>query len=189
VFNEGFYELFSLLEKQKGSCLHIRCHSFNTWANRVATVSSVITKIFNPCEYWTVMAQPSVYLFSVYSYLLPVFCYCSSVVWFSLISVLFLFSSLCLIVQCLIIWLFSVFSVLELELYSRYFDPITTTIQQVNKHYSSGIFGTNFSISGKWRARQTLYCSCSGPWWGSMRGSWERGRHFGGRGPRAPKRG
>ncbi len=50
MFNEGFYELFGLLEKQKGSCLHIRCHTFNTRANRVAIICSVITKIFNPMQ-------------------------------------------------------------------------------------------------------------------------------------------
>jgi hypothetical protein len=50
VFNEGFYELFSLLEKQKGSCLHIQFHTFNTGANRVVIVCSVITKIFNPMQ-------------------------------------------------------------------------------------------------------------------------------------------
>jgi hypothetical protein len=50
VFNEGFYELFSLLEKHKGSCLHIRCHTFNTRAIRVAIVCSIIAKIFNPLQ-------------------------------------------------------------------------------------------------------------------------------------------
>ncbi len=47
MFNEGFYELFSLLEKQKSSRLHIQCHTFNTQANRVAIVCSVIAKVFN----------------------------------------------------------------------------------------------------------------------------------------------
>jgi hypothetical protein len=41
VFNEDFYELFSLLEKQKDSRLYIRCHTFITQANRVVIVSSV----------------------------------------------------------------------------------------------------------------------------------------------------
>jgi hypothetical protein len=50
VFNEGFSKLFSLLEKQKDSLFHIRCHTFNTRANRVAIVCSVITKIFNPLQ-------------------------------------------------------------------------------------------------------------------------------------------
>jgi hypothetical protein len=46
----AFHELFGLLEKQKGSCWHIRCDTFNTWANRVAVICSVITKIFNPMQ-------------------------------------------------------------------------------------------------------------------------------------------
>jgi hypothetical protein len=50
MFNEGFYELFSLLEKKKGSIWHIRCHTFNTQANRVAIACSVITKILNPMQ-------------------------------------------------------------------------------------------------------------------------------------------
>jgi hypothetical protein len=41
---EGFYELVSLLEK------HIRCHTFNTQANRVAIVFSITTRIFNPIQ-------------------------------------------------------------------------------------------------------------------------------------------
>ncbi len=50
MFNEGFYELFILLEKQKGSHLHIRCHTFNALANRVVIVCSTITSIFNPLQ-------------------------------------------------------------------------------------------------------------------------------------------
>jgi hypothetical protein len=42
VLNEGFYELFSLLEKQKDSCLYIRCHTFNTRVNRLAIFCFVI---------------------------------------------------------------------------------------------------------------------------------------------------
>ncbi len=50
MFNEGFHELFTLLEKQKGSHLNIRCHTFNTQANRAVIVCTVITKIFNPMQ-------------------------------------------------------------------------------------------------------------------------------------------
>jgi hypothetical protein len=50
MFNEGFYELFSLLEKQKGSCWHIRYHTFNSRTNRVVTVCSVIARIFKPMQ-------------------------------------------------------------------------------------------------------------------------------------------
>jgi hypothetical protein len=50
----------SLLEKQRNRQHDIWCLMTNTWANRVAIVSSVITKIFNPCKYWMVTIQPSV---------------------------------------------------------------------------------------------------------------------------------
>jgi hypothetical protein len=46
MFKEGFYELCNLLEKQKGSHKHIRCHAFNTRANRSVIVCSVITSFF-----------------------------------------------------------------------------------------------------------------------------------------------
>jgi hypothetical protein len=52
------------------------------------------------------------------------FCYCSSVFWLLFVSAFLLFDSFfCSIIQYSIIWLFSVFSVLILELYSRFFDP------------------------------------------------------------------
>jgi hypothetical protein len=50
VFNEGFYVLFSLLEKQKGFVCTSKCHTFNARVNRVVIVCSVITKIFNPMQ-------------------------------------------------------------------------------------------------------------------------------------------
>jgi hypothetical protein len=43
---KGFYELFSLLKKQKGPS-SLKCLIINTRANRVVIVSSVITKIFS----------------------------------------------------------------------------------------------------------------------------------------------
>jgi hypothetical protein len=113
-----------LLEKQRNRQYDIWCLITNAWANRVAIVSSVITKIFNPCKHWMVTIQPSVLYvqwISVYLYLLPVFCRCSSVVPFSFASVLFLFNLLCSI-QCLLICLLSVFSDLLLELHSRNFE-------------------------------------------------------------------
>jgi hypothetical protein len=50
----------SPLEKQRNGQHDIWCLITNTWANRVVIGSSVITKIFNPCKYWTVTTQPSV---------------------------------------------------------------------------------------------------------------------------------
>jgi hypothetical protein len=49
------------LKKQRNWQHGFWCLITNTRANRVGIVSSVITKIFNPCKYWT---QPSVYIFS-----------------------------------------------------------------------------------------------------------------------------
>jgi hypothetical protein len=93
------------LEKQRNRQYDIWCLITNAWANRVAIFSFVITKIFNPYKHWMVTIQPSVLYvqgISVYLFLLPVFCRCSSVVPFSFASVLFLFNLLCSI-QCLLI--------------------------------------------------------------------------------------
>ncbi len=54
----------SPLERQRNRQQDIWCIITNTRANRVAIVSSLITKIFNPCKYWTVTTQPSVYMSS-----------------------------------------------------------------------------------------------------------------------------
>ncbi len=124
----GFYGFFkrplvSPLEKIRNRQHDIWCLITNTWANRVAIVSSVITKIFNPCKNWTVMIQPSVLLCSVNQFiriLCQFFCYC-----YQCHSILFCF------VWFTFVWLFSVqffvYSVLFFcpvtEMYSRYFDP------------------------------------------------------------------
>jgi hypothetical protein len=57
VFQEAMSEL---LEKQRNRQHDILCLITYTRANRVAIVSLVITKIFNPSKYWTVTTQPSV---------------------------------------------------------------------------------------------------------------------------------
>ncbi len=93
--------------------------------NRVAIVSSVITKIFNPCKYWTVTIQPfskNPTINCLYC-LLPVFlarllfiqCFCS-------------FQCICLIIQCLITQ--SIFCS-ETEIVLQVFwSHITTTIRK-----------------------------------------------------------
>ncbi len=83
----------SPLENQRNRQHEIWCLMTNTQANRVPIVGSVITKIFKLCKYCRVTTQPSVYMFTAYSHSLPVFSYCSSVVRFSLVSVLFYSSS------------------------------------------------------------------------------------------------
>ncbi len=115
-------------------------------------------KIFNPCKHRTVTIHPSVFVhvqcvsfqsslvasLSVVIYqllfnILPIVFAFASLVSVQLPPYLLLFWSNC------IVWLFSVrlvgviFSVLILELYSRYFDPNNTTsstIWQVNKHHT-----------------------------------------------------
>jgi hypothetical protein len=114
----------SPLKKQKNWHHDIWCLIDNTRANRVAIVSSVITKIFNPCKHWTVKIQHSVLYvqwISVYSYSLPVF-HCSSVVWFSFVSVLLCLNHFVLLFSVRLFVYSLYFSVLILELYSRYFD-------------------------------------------------------------------
>jgi hypothetical protein len=114
-----FQKAMSPREKQRNQQHVIWCFKTNTQANRVAIVSSVIIKIFNPCKHWTVTIQPSVYMISKSVFI----CYFSAVVRFSFVSVLFLFNSICLIIRCSILIYSVLFPVLILALYSRYFDP------------------------------------------------------------------
>ncbi len=116
--------IVSLLEKQRNWHHDVWFLIINIQANRVAIESSVITKIFFPCKYWTVTDKPFVW-HSVNQYLFCSFQFiCSPVV------NLFFFCSIRLFDYS--VFYYSVyFSVLILKLYSRYFDPyITTTIQQ-----------------------------------------------------------
>ncbi len=88
--------------RQRSRRQYIRFLTFNIQANRVAIVSSVITRIFNPSKYWTVTIQLLLYdtlLFSaciVYrQFLLFDFCLlqcfcsiqcfipCSAFIWFN----------------------------------------------------------------------------------------------------------
>ncbi len=73
-----FYELFSSLKKQRSPRLYVQFHTFNIHANRVAIVSSVTAKIFNPSKCWTITIQillNDTLLISACYYLLPVtFC-------------------------------------------------------------------------------------------------------------------
>jgi hypothetical protein len=111
------------LEKQRNWQHNIWCLRTNTWANRVANVSSVIRKILNPRKHWTVTIQPSVW----YVQWISVYC-CQFSVTFHLLfdfhSLLFCFVQSVLFDYSVFNYLFiQVFSVLVLELYSRYFDP------------------------------------------------------------------
>ncbi len=97
--------LVSLLDKQRNPHCDVWFFIINIQANWVAIVSSVITKISNPCKYWTVTIQPIVKHSLIQSLfcLLPFYClsvihsvsFCSIQCFFWLIR--------CLIIQCLII--------------------------------------------------------------------------------------
>jgi hypothetical protein len=50
--------LLSLLEKQRNRHHDVWFLIINIQVNGVSIVRSVITKIFNPCKYWTVTVQP-----------------------------------------------------------------------------------------------------------------------------------
>ncbi len=58
-------------------------------------------------------------------------------------------------------------------------------LQLMLMHFRFSLFNPPHCKKFLWR--QIL--NCSEPWGGSVHGSWERGHHFGGRGPRAPRRG
>ncbi len=122
MFNEGFYELFSLLEKQKGSQWHIRCHTFNTRANRVVIVCSEITKIFNPMQ-MLVTFQPVLMTLVIYFVLVNNVPVASYLLFASLFDLLFDFYSVLYLMQVFVRFNFIVqfscshskYSVLSLE--------------------------------------------------------------------------
>ncbi len=125
----GLLWTFSSLKRQRSPCQYVRFHTFNIQANLVATVSSVIAKIFNHSKCWMVTVEfllNDTLLNQCLYCLLPVF-----IVWLLFTSVP-LFVSVFYLMQCFCsIWffcsvleLFGIFSVLILKMYSRYFDPI-----------------------------------------------------------------
>jgi hypothetical protein len=128
--NEGFYGFFkSLLVRQRNPRHDVWFLLINIEANGVATVSSVITKIFNLCKYWKVMIQPffitpssSVSILLVASLL---FDFCLTL--FSIVRFIALFDS---VFDYLVSDNSVYYSVLILELYSRYFDHLWSHKQQ-----------------------------------------------------------
>jgi hypothetical protein len=117
------------LEKQRSRQHDIWCLITNIWENRVAIGSSVITRclILANIGQWSPFSL-QICLFSVHQLIIFVAtfsCIVHQFIHLSLFdSVLFCSIWFCSIIQCSIIHLFSVsFSVLILELYSRYFDP------------------------------------------------------------------
>jgi hypothetical protein len=130
---------FQLAEKaEKPSSLRSISHQ----AKRVAIVSSVIAKIFNPSKCWMVTIQlllDDTFLNLCLYCLFPVF-----IVWLLFVSVL-LFNSVFYSLQCFcsiqffcsVFKLFSICSVLIPEMYSRYFDPLNINHEAVNKHHTA----------------------------------------------------
>jgi hypothetical protein len=121
--------------KQRNRQHVIWCLTTNTRANRVAIVSFVITKIFNPCTHWAVMIQPSV-----------LFMFRESV-WLCSLPVSFIVHQYCLtlIQLCPVLFGLLVLDYLYTQCYilSWHWNcipdiliPISTTIQQVNKHHT-----------------------------------------------------
>jgi hypothetical protein len=117
------------LEKQRNQHHDIWCLITNIQADRIATFSSVITMIFDPC-----IGRSRLNLLFICSVNLCLFIhcqfYCSSVV---------RSASFCLtcFVKLFSVWFFNYsvyFEVLILELYSRYFDPHNNNHPAVNKH-------------------------------------------------------
>ncbi len=117
-----------LLEKQRNRHHEIGCLITNTWANRVAIVSSVITRYSTLAKQWTVTIQLAVFLCPVHQ--LIIFIASLSAIIYQLLfdsqsfnSVLF--CSICF-VRLFSVWLIDfskLFSVLKLELFPRYFYP------------------------------------------------------------------
>jgi hypothetical protein len=107
-------------------------HELTHRQNRVAIVNSVMAKIFNPCKYWIVTIQPFVKTlnYSVPVLFIAIF-YCLTLVRsFYIVRFSTLFDS---------VFNYAVyFSVLILELYSRYLNPylIYNNHPAVNKHHT-----------------------------------------------------
>jgi hypothetical protein len=148
----------SLLENQRNRQHDIWCLITNSQANRVAIVSSVITRYLTLAKHRMVTTCPQYFFYVQYISFNCIHCQficcCLSVVICHLAScfdlhsfisvqsdsVSVLFNSLCLTIQCSITWFLVLFSVLILVLYSRHFDPqytIPTAIRHVNKHHTT----------------------------------------------------
>ncbi len=135
MFKEGFYELFGLLEKQKGSRWHIIFQPFNAQANRVVIVSFVIARIFHPMpvldgHILTLSNDTHDLFILINNCLLPVI-----VIGYYLIHCSFF-------IQCIVfINNFIVhpvkYSFLILECIPGISIPTTTFIKRVNKHHTS----------------------------------------------------
>jgi hypothetical protein len=129
----------SPLEKQWNWQHDIWCLITNTWANRVAMVSSVITRYLPLAKHGWSPFNLQIYLCSMFQVIvlvasLPVIVYQFSFDSHSFDSVLF-----CSTIHCSITRLFSVIFCSDTGIVFQVFrsyKPIKTTIQQVNKHHT-----------------------------------------------------
>jgi hypothetical protein len=124
----------TLLEKQRNWQHDICCLITNTWVNRVAIVSSAITRYLTLANIgWSPFTLQYLFVFSasVFNRICCQFICCCLTVVFITLPVVFIhvhsllfdclhFASVC---STCFVWLFSVISVLILELYSKYFNP------------------------------------------------------------------
>ncbi len=129
--------MWALMNFQKATCeplgrkrsppQYIRFLIFNIQANRVAIVSSVITKIFNPSKYWTVTIQ---LLFERHSF--DQWLYCLLLVFIVRFSALF---DLVLLFQCsnysvyVLSWSWKCIPGISIPLYTNH--------QAINKHHTA----------------------------------------------------
>jgi hypothetical protein len=155
-----FQEATSEPTEKKGNLHHdIWCHITNTWANRVA-IAICNHKIVNPCKSRLVNFCASVlFMYNCIQFYIAICCkfviILSVVICFFvfvvnhsalLFQIWFVFCLFCsllfhlfhsLLFYLFDIWSLSVTFVLILEMCSRYFDTLTTTIQQVKKHHTT----------------------------------------------------
>ncbi len=128
----------SLLKIQRNRQHDILCLMTNTWANRRAIVSSVITKIFNPCK--ILDGHDSTFCLHIHC-ISTCFIHCQSLLFncclIFICSALLLFASLCSTIQSLINRLFSVFFCSDSGIVFQVFNPHNNNHLAVNKHCTS----------------------------------------------------
>jgi hypothetical protein len=125
---------YSACWRSKKALASTRCHTFNTQANRVVIICSVITRIFNPMKCWTVTFQPL--SIDTRDYLCLLIIACSHLLLFDYYLILCSISfSACFNVHFIVNPV--KYSVLILECIPGILIPTTTFIKRVNKHHTS----------------------------------------------------
>jgi hypothetical protein len=135
----GILWTFSSLKRQRSPHQYVWFHTFNFRQNKVVIVISVISKILNPSKCWMVTIQlllnDTLFLSELVLFIASCYCWTfvcfSAFLWFS-----FLFDAVTLFNLNLLfsVELFSIRSVLILEMYFRYFDPVKYQLSSNQKH-------------------------------------------------------